>query len=73
MENSPVSLWDDIQYSIELAFNTNIKNIIITGDFNANLLTSNANTVRLNNIITTFDMYQSITEPTHYTHLLYLT
>ena len=32
--NSNVSLWDDIEYSIDLAYNTKIENIIITGDFN---------------------------------------
>lgn len=38
---SPASVWNDNMYSIELGFNTNIKNIIITGDLNANLLSSN--------------------------------
>lgn len=67
--NSPGSVWGDIEYSIELTFNTNIKykNIIITGDFNATLFSYNAKFVRLNKRITTFDMYQGINEPTHYT------
>lgn len=33
---SPTSLWEDIELSLDLAYNTNITNIIITDDFNAN-------------------------------------
>ena len=36
--NSPASLLDDIETSLDLAFDTNIHNRIVTGDFNLNYL-----------------------------------
>lgn len=65
--NSPASLWDDIELSLDLAYNTNITNIIITGDFNANLFVSNSNSNRLQDIFRLYGMSQCLTEPTHFT------
>lgn len=65
--NSPVSIWSDIEYSIDLAFNTKISKIIITGDFNANLLTNNYQSEYLINIMNMYNMTQLIEEPTHFT------
>lgn len=66
--NSPASLWDDIELSLDLAYNTNITNIIITGDFNANLFVSNSISNRVLDMFRMYGMSQCIsTEPTHFT------
>lgn len=59
-------MWNDIEYSIALAFNTYNKNIIITGYLNANLPSSNTQSARLFEILQTFDITQNIHEPTHF-------
>ena len=38
--NSPASVTDDIETSIDLAIDSNIQNIIVTGDFNLDYLSS---------------------------------
>ncbi|PJE78267.1 hypothetical protein CI610_02800 [invertebrate metagenome] len=65
--NAPVSCWDHIAHSIELAFNTGISNIIITGDFNANLLSDNNHSTHLRNLLTTLNLTQSVASPTFFT------
>ena len=65
--NAPTSLWDQIEYSFDLAFNTQVKNIIITGDFNVNQLKQNAQLPHLQNIIRNYGLIQLIHEPTHFT------
>lgn len=65
--NSPASIWSDIEYSIDLAFNTKISKIIITGDFDANLLTNNYQSEYLINIMNMYNMTQLIEEPNHFT------
>ncbi|OWF37137.1 hypothetical protein KP79_PYT25307 [Mizuhopecten yessoensis] len=66
--DEPVSSWDHIAHSIELAFNTGIPNIIITGDFNANLLNNNNNhSIHLRNLLTTYNLTQSVANPTFFT------
>jgi hypothetical protein len=65
--NSPVSLWDDIEFSIDQAYNTNISKIIIVGDFNANLLSPNTHADHFLSIVQTYNMFQIIKEPTYFT------
>lgn len=50
---------------MEKAKDTNISNIIITGDFNDNL--NNLRTSKINDIIKDLGMTQLITDPTHFT------
>ncbi|MEW8545351.1 MAG: reverse transcriptase domain-containing protein, partial [Candidatus Thiodiazotropha sp.] len=65
--NSNSDYFSDIEDSIALALDSpGISEIIITGDFNFNLL--NPQTARkINSICTQFSLYQSITQPTHFT------
>lgn len=60
LPNSPASLWDDIELSLDLAYNTNITNIIIIGDFNANLFVSNSISNRLLDMFRMYGMSQCI-------------
>jgi CMP-N-acetylneuraminic acid synthetase len=55
-------MWDLINLSIENALNSGVDNIVISGDFNENLL--NPNKTKLANIILQNGLYQTITEPT---------
>ena len=64
--NSSIDVHNKIESSIDLAFDTNIPNIIITGDFNYNY--SNISSRR--KATSLFDQYglvQFIDEPTHFT------
>ena len=64
--NSSIGVHNKIESSIDLAFDTNIPNIIITGDFNYNY--SNISSRR--KATSLFDQYglvQLIDEPTHFT------
>ena len=64
--NSSIDVHNKIESSIDLAFDTNIPNIIITGDFNYNY--SNISSRR--KATSLFDQYglvQLIDEPTHFT------
>lgn len=63
--NSETEKWNLIAYSMEKAKDTNISNIIITGDFNDNL--NNLRTSKINDIIKDLGMTQLITDPTHFT------
>ncbi|MEW8186271.1 MAG: reverse transcriptase family protein, partial [Candidatus Thiodiazotropha endolucinida] len=54
-----------IEESIDKAFNTNIVDIFILGDFNYNLLHNNDN--KMTEIIQEFNLKQLITEATHFT------
>ena len=58
-------IWDSIEQSIELAIDTKIKNILITGDLNENQL--NSADTKIKNISSNYDFYQLITEPTSIT------
>ena len=51
--------------SIDRAFNTNIPDIIITGDFNYNMLPNNKN--KINDLLQQFNLHQMITDATHFT------
>jgi hypothetical protein len=60
--DSNPGMWDLINLSIENALNSGVDNIVISGDFNENLL--NPNKTKLANIILQNGLYQTITEPT---------
>lgn len=60
--DSNPGMWDLINISIENALNSGVDNIVISGDFNENLL--NPNKIKLANIILQNGLYQTITEPT---------
>ena len=57
--------WNFIEESFDKAFNTNINDIIITGDFNSNMLSNNSG--KLQNLIQSYGYTQMISEPTHFT------
>ena len=54
-----------IEDSISLALDTQISNIIVTGDFNLNELNPHTSD-KISDICTQFSLYQTITEPTHF-------
>ena len=57
--NSDTNYYTNIEYSVSLAVDTGIKDMVITGDFNLN------NTLRQK--IDSLCTYQSISQPTHFT------
>ncbi|PJE77812.1 hypothetical protein CI610_03256 [invertebrate metagenome] len=65
--DAPVSSWDHIAHSIDLAFSTGITNIIVTGDFNANLLSDTNHCLHLRNLLSTLNLTQSVASPTFFT------
>ena len=54
-----------IEDSFVKAYTTNINDVIITADFNSNMLSNCNNT--LHNIIQSYGFTQMISEPTHFT------
>lgn len=64
--NSPVVVWDHIEHPIDLAFNSNIPNIVITGDLNCNALVINFQSSHLNRILMNFNLDLNISDPTYY-------
>ena len=58
--------YSTMEDSIHLAVDTGIRNIIVTGDFNYNML-NNETQRKISNICQQFSLTQCITEPTHYT------
>ncbi|PJE78229.1 hypothetical protein CI610_02839 [invertebrate metagenome] len=64
--NSPVITWTYISQSIEYAFNTGLSNIVITGDFNANLLVENQSS-HLRDMLILFNLSQLVESATFYT------
>ena len=65
--NSDSSYLSDIEDSIALAVDSpGISDIIITGDFNLNVL-SPQTARKIDSVCTQFSLYQSICEPTHFT------
>ena len=55
-----------IEDSISLAMDTQINNIIVTGDFKFDML-SNHTSRKVSELCEQFSLYQTITEPTHFT------
>ena len=64
--NSSAEILSLIEDSIGLAFDTNVNNIFITGDFNLDIL-KNSSSQKVRDICQHFSLEQLITEPTHYT------
>ena len=64
--NSDMSYYSSIEDSISLAMDTQINNIIITGDFNLDML-SHQTARKVSELCEQFSLSQTITEPTHYT------
>ena len=64
--NLNISYLNDIEDSIALAVDTGISEIIITGDLNLNFLSSPTRR-KIEALCTQFMLFQSITQPTHFT------
>ena len=64
--NSTPATLTSIENSIGLAFDTDIENILITGDFNLDMLKQTSKR-KVNDICQQFNLKQLINEPTHYT------
>ena len=64
--NSNNLVYTSIEDSIGLAFDTNVPNITITGDFNLDV-SKHASYRKINDLYQHFNLEQIITEPTHYT------
>ena len=63
--NSNNNYWSLIEESFDRAYSTNIDNVIILGDFNINMNQKHDN--KLSNLISSYQSYQLISEPTHFT------
>ena len=61
-----VVLLDNIETSIDFAFDTNIHNIIVTCDFNLNCLIESSRR-KINSVFQPNNLTQLIQEPTHFT------
>ena len=63
--NSNTEYYNLLIESIESALNTNINDVIITGDFNYNMLSNDSN--KINDLLQLYNLKQLITEETHFT------
>ena len=63
--NSHAGYFNYINESIDRAYNTNIQDIIILGDFNINML--NGNNKKIKDVMQEYNMEQLINEPTNFT------
>ncbi len=64
--NANQEVLQNIDRSIDLAIDTNIDNIIVTGDFNLNFLAENTKR-KLDSLFLPYGLQQVISEPTHFT------
>ena len=64
--NSPAQRLTDIENSIDLAYDTNIRNIVITGDFNLNYLDASSKR-KITSVFNQYNLTQLIQEPTNFT------
>ena len=64
--NSGINYYLDIENSLHLAVDTDISDIIITGDLNLNIL-SPLTSRKIEAFCSQFSLYQSINEPIHFT------
>ena len=64
--NSNANYYSMIEDSLSLAVDTNISDIIVTGDFNFNLLNPRSST-KISSLCTQFSFFQAIEQPTHFT------
>lgn len=62
--DSDLSIWQKIEHSIDIAFNSKPDYLIITGDFNEDQL--NPNNKKIKRILENFNLSQLIEDPTHY-------
>jgi endonuclease/exonuclease/phosphatase family metal-dependent hydrolase len=65
LPTSDLQTWRNIEHSIDLPLNCN-HNIILTGDFNINQLSSNINDT-IGSLMTQFSLHQLITKPAYVT------
>ena len=61
-----MTYYSSLEDSIHLAVDTGIDDIIITGDFNLNMLNSQY-ARKINSLCQQFSLFQSISKPTHFT------
>jgi hypothetical protein len=64
---SKSSFWEDLQVSLSLAYQAGIPNIILTGDFNADISTNKTAGEDLSKFLSSNSMYQHVTKPTRIT------
>ena len=64
--NSDSAYFSSIEDSVHLASDTGIQDIIVTGDFNYNMLSAQLS-VKIKNLCEEFSLTQTINQPTHYT------
>ena len=64
--NSTSEVQNKIESSLDLAYDTDTSNIIITGDFNYNYLNT-ADQRKATSLFEPYGLVQLIDEPTHYT------
>ena len=63
--NSTADYFTILSESIDRAYNTNIPDIVITGDFNFNMRTNGNNKIK--DLIQNYNLEQLINEDTHFT------
>ncbi|MCG7875097.1 MAG: endonuclease/exonuclease/phosphatase family protein, partial [Candidatus Thiodiazotropha endolucinida] len=63
--NSNADYFNLIRESVDRAYNTNIPDIIITGDFNIDMSQNNSN--KMTELMLEYNLTQLISEPTHFT------
>ena len=64
--NSPAQTLADIKNFIDLAYDTNIGNIVVTGDFKLNFLDASSQ-LKITSLFNQYNLTQLIQEPTHFT------
>ena len=64
--NSSADVYSNIEESISLAVDTGTSDIIITGDFNFNVLNSQAKK-KIDSLCSQFSLHQLLTDPSHFT------
>ena len=64
--NSDANYYSSFEDSIHLAVDKGLNDIIVTGDFNFNLL-STQTSLKIEYFCTQFSLYKSIDQPTHFT------
>ena len=64
--NSSADVYSNIEESISLAVDTGTSDIIITGDFNFNVLNSQTKK-KIDSLCTQFSLHQLLTDPSHFT------
>ena len=66
--NSDIAYFSGIEDSISLAGDTQIRNIIVTGDFNLNMLNEQISR-KITDLCEQFSLCKTIAEPTHFTEI----